>query len=67
MIRNIDHIVLTVADIERAISFYQNVLLMEPLEFGHGRMAVKFGQQKINFQLLGEEDRNNAAVGAGDL
>ncbi len=67
MIRHIDHIVLTVEDIEKSISFYQSALLMEPVTFANGRRALSFGQQKINLQLLGQEPRNNAATGSGDL
>jgi hypothetical protein len=32
-----------------------------------GRRALKFGNQKINLQYLGQERRNNAAIGSGDL
>ena len=67
MILHIDHVVLTVADIERSVAFYQRVLGMEPVTFANGRRALKFGQQKINLQTLGQEPRNHAAVGAGDL
>ena len=67
MMSHIDHIVLTVADIERSVAFYARVLGMEPVTFGNGRRALQFGQQKINLQTLGMEPRNHAAVGAGDL
>ncbi|MGD8230924.1 VOC family protein [Vibrio sp. TRT 1302] len=67
MISHIDHIVLTVTDIERSVDFYKRVLQMEELTFANGRKAVKFGQQKINLQLLGQEPRNLARVGSGDL
>ena len=67
MISHIDHLVLTVSDIERAVAFYSSVLNMEAITFGAGRRAVGFGNQKINLQLLGQEPRNRAQVGAGDL
>ena len=67
MISHIDHIVLTVADIERSVAFYARVLGMQPVTFGNGRRALQFGQQKINLQTLGMEPRNHAAVGAGDV
>jgi catechol 2,3-dioxygenase-like lactoylglutathione lyase family enzyme len=67
MISHIDHIVLTVADIERSVAFYTRVLRMEPVTFAGGRRALKFGTQKINLQTLGQEPRNHAAVGSGDL
>lgn len=40
---------------------------MEEHSFAGGRKAMKFGHQKINFQLLGQEPRNKAQVGSGDL
>ena len=67
MISHIDHIVLTVADMERSVAFYARVLGMEPVTFANGRRALQFGQQKINLQTLGMEPRNHAAVGAGDV
>ncbi len=67
MISHIDHIVLTVADIERSVAFYARVLGMQAVSFGNGRRALQFGQQKINLQTLGMEPRNHAAVGAGDV
>ncbi|OWY38089.1 VOC family virulence protein [Xenophilus sp. AP218F] len=67
MISHIDHIVLTVSDIEAAVAFYQRALKLEAVTFGNGRRALRFGNQKINLQLLGQETRNRAAVGSGDL
>ncbi|VXA78498.1 MULTISPECIES: VOC family protein [Aeromonas] len=67
MISHIDHLVLTVSDIERAVAFYSSVLKMEAITFGAGRRALRFGNQKINLQLPGQESRNRAQVGAGDL
>ncbi|MEZ5669820.1 MAG: VOC family protein [Alphaproteobacteria bacterium] len=68
MIARIDHIVLTVRDIEAACAFYARVLGLEPVTFGaDGRRALRFGQQKINLQTLGMETRNHACIGSGDL
>lgn len=67
MISHIDHIVLTVRDIERAVAFYGRVLGMEAITFGEGRRALRFGNQKINLQTLGMETRNHAVIGSGDL
>jgi catechol 2,3-dioxygenase-like lactoylglutathione lyase family enzyme len=47
-IDRLDHLVLTVADIDRTCQFYTQVLGMEVVKFGEGRTAVKFGRQKIN-------------------
>lgn len=67
MITGIDHIVLTVRDIDRAAAFYDRVLNMEVIAFGEGRRALRFGSQKINLQTLGTETRNFAGIGSGDL
>lgn len=67
MITHLDHLVLTVSDIEHAVTFYQRVLNLEAFTFGNGRRALRFGQQKINLQLLGQEERNHARIGSGDI
>jgi catechol 2,3-dioxygenase-like lactoylglutathione lyase family enzyme len=47
MIERFDHIVLTVADLEPSIAFYNQVLQMQEHSFGQGRKALCFGRQKI--------------------
>jgi catechol 2,3-dioxygenase-like lactoylglutathione lyase family enzyme len=47
-IRSLDHLVLTVADIDASIEFYTRVLGMEEVVFAGGRRALAFGDQKIN-------------------
>jgi catechol 2,3-dioxygenase-like lactoylglutathione lyase family enzyme len=47
-LERLDHLVLTVADIDRSCDFYQRVLGMQVVRFGAGRTALQFGQQKIN-------------------
>ena len=54
-IARIDHIVLTVRDIEASCAFYNRVLGMEVVTFGAGRKALAFGQQKINLHEYGRE------------
>jgi catechol 2,3-dioxygenase-like lactoylglutathione lyase family enzyme len=44
----LDHLVLTVADPEASAAFYQRVLGMTRVVFGEGRLALHFGDQKIN-------------------
>lgn len=47
-IKNIDHIVLTVANIDKTIGFYTHILGCEVVTFGDNRKALTFGNQKIN-------------------
>jgi catechol 2,3-dioxygenase-like lactoylglutathione lyase family enzyme len=47
-IERIDHLNLTVADIDRSVEFYQRVLGMKAERIGEGRAALYFGQQKIH-------------------
>jgi catechol 2,3-dioxygenase-like lactoylglutathione lyase family enzyme len=54
-IARLDHLVLTVADIERTCVFYCGVLGMERVTFGAGRIALGFGDQKINLHEQGKE------------
>ena len=54
-IKNIDHIVLTVSDINSTVDFYQNVLGMEVASFAQGRTALTFGSQKLNLHQQGNE------------
>ncbi|PLA74977.1 VOC family virulence protein [Hydrogenovibrio sp. SC-1] len=69
-IRNLDHLVLTVKDIEKTISFYESVLGMKKEMFGQGRMALKYGNQKINLHEAGSEfepKANHPVPGSADL
>ena len=52
-IERIDHLNLTVADIERSVEFYQRVLGMKTESMGEGRAALYFGQQKIHLDAAG--------------
>lgn len=55
VIERLDHLVLTVADPEATCRFYALVLGMERVEFGAGRLALRFGNQKINLHKAGAE------------
>ena len=55
MIDHLDHIVLTTARTGECIDFYTRVLGMKLERFGEGRMALKFGGQKINLHERGKE------------
>jgi catechol 2,3-dioxygenase-like lactoylglutathione lyase family enzyme len=54
-IDRIDHVVLTVFDLERTIGFYSRVLGMEPVTFAGGRRGLAFGRQKMNLHQAGRE------------
>lgn len=69
-VSHLDHLVLTVVDIEASKAFYRRVLGMTPVAFGQGRHAVRFGAQKINLHEPGRDPRLEARVqvpGTGDL
>jgi len=69
-IDRIDHIVLTVFDIDRTIDFYSRVLGMEPVTFAGGCRGLSFGRQKLNLHQAGREYEPKAlrpAPGAIDL
>ena len=69
-IDGIDHIVLTVRDIEATCNFYSQVLGMQVTTFGASRKALSFGCQKINLHQVGREFEPKAAKptpGAADL
>ena len=69
-VASLDHLVLTVQDIQRAIKFYVEVLGMQEVTFGENRKALAYGQQKINLHKFGEEFEPKAASplpGSADL
>jgi catechol 2,3-dioxygenase-like lactoylglutathione lyase family enzyme len=70
LIDRLDHLVLTVKDIETTAQFYESVLGMEKVTFGESRIALLFGQQKINLHELGNEfepKAQNVMSGSADL
>lgn len=52
-IDRLDHLVFPVSDVEALAAFYERVLGMRIERFGEGRVAVRFGRQKINLQPAG--------------
>ncbi|MEP4196741.1 MAG: VOC family protein [Aliishimia sp.] len=69
-IDRLDHLVLTVADIDRTCAFYGDILGFEVTTFGAGRKALSFGAQKFNLHQLGKEFEPKAArptAGAADF
>ena len=66
----IDHLVLTVRDIEVTCDFYVRALNMEVIVFGEGRKALRFGQQKMNLHQAGHEfepKANQPVPGSADI
>jgi catechol 2,3-dioxygenase-like lactoylglutathione lyase family enzyme len=70
LIDRLDHLVLTVRDIDTTIDFYARVLGMRAVEFGAGRKALVFGRSKINLHAAGREFEPKAdrpTPGSADL
>jgi catechol 2,3-dioxygenase-like lactoylglutathione lyase family enzyme len=57
----VDHLVLTVRDLEATVDFYTRVLGMSVRAFEGGRLALRFGSQKINLHEAGHEFEPKAA------
>lgn len=70
MIQRLDHLVLTVRDVDATVAFYTDLLGMEAITFGNGRRALRFGRQKINLHEAGREVEPKAerpVPGSADL
>ncbi len=66
----LDHLVLTVRNIDTTCTFYSSVLGMEVVTFENGRKALNFGSQKINLHEAGKEFEPKASrptPGSADL
>lgn len=66
----VDHLVLTVKDIEATCTFYSKALGMNVVNFGEGRKALAFGSQKINLHQQAKEFEPKAhrpTPGSGDF
>ena len=69
VLEQLDHLVLTVANIDATIDFYTEALGMEVVTF-NGRKALAFGIQRINLHQRGHEFNPKAAhptPGSADL
>ena len=70
MIDHLDHLVLTTIDLTACKDFYTRVMGMRLETFGNGRVALRFGSQKINVHERGHEFEPKAHLpvpGALDL
>jgi len=69
-ISKLDHLVLTVRDVEKTTSFYVSVMGMKKEVFANDRVALKCGDQKINLHEAGKEfepKAHNPTPGSEDL
>lgn len=67
---SLDHLVLTVRNLDATIDFYSRIMGMEVITFAEGRKALQFGYQKINLHELGKEVEPKAHAptpGSADL
>ena len=68
-IRSLDHLVLTVSDIAATVRFYESLGMRREV-FGDERVALRFGNQKLNLHEVGAELTPHAAhpaPGSADL
>ena len=66
----LEHLVFTVSDIDLIAAFYTTHLGMEKRTFSNGRVALHFGDQKINLHPVGWDYEPKARVsvaGTADL
>src|SRR3954453_20018567 len=69
-VNRLDHLVLTVADLDATVDFYRQGLGMGGVTFKGGRRALTFGTSKINLHQVGHEFEPKAArpgPGTADL
>jgi catechol 2,3-dioxygenase-like lactoylglutathione lyase family enzyme len=65
----LDHLVLTVVDVDATCAFYTRVLGMQEISFGAARKALVFGTQKINlhqYRHALEPKTEHPTPGSGD-
>lgn len=63
-VNRIDHVVLNTGDVDVITDWYGRVLGMEREVFGEGRVALRFGNQKINVRPTGAPNWKTGAVDA---
>ena len=54
-ISGLDHLMLTVKNLNASIDFYTKIFGMNVITFGEERKALTFGNQKINLHESGKE------------
>lgn len=63
-VARVDHVVLNASDVDRTVDWYVRVLGMTRETFGDGRIALRFGDQKLNVRPTGAPNWVTAAVDA---
>ena len=66
----LDHLVLTVGNIQQTVRFYETTLGMESIMYEDGRIALVFGNKKINLHQAGKKKESKAGYpspGSADL
>jgi catechol 2,3-dioxygenase-like lactoylglutathione lyase family enzyme len=63
-VNRIDHVVLNTPDVDATAEWYVRVLGMDHEVFGEGRVALRFGNQKINVRPTGAPNWETGAVDA---
>ncbi len=69
-IERLDHVALTVSDVEAACAFYSRAFGMEPVTLSGERRALRFGRQTLHLRAAGDaaDPRpRHAQPGAADL
>lgn len=69
-VERIDHIVLTVEDVQRTVQFYVTVLGMEEKTYGQNFKTLAFGNQRINLHEKGMNaplKAKHPTPGSGDI
>lgn len=63
-VNRIDHVVINSSDVDATVEWYVRVLGMRRVEFGGGRVALAFGEQKLNVRPTGAPNWVTGAVDA---
>jgi catechol 2,3-dioxygenase-like lactoylglutathione lyase family enzyme len=63
-VNRIDHVVINCRDVDATSDWYVRVLGMEREVFGEGRVALRFGNQKLNVRPTGAANWETGAVDA---
>lgn len=69
-VTGLDHLVMTVSNVEATCAFYDHLPGVDPVTFDGGRRGLAMGDQKINLHQSGAEydpHAANPAVGADDF